>query len=104
MNGELLGGCDIIVDMYGNGELPEALGLHESVYQSPADLNIQLEELVKSSPVMVFMKGSPSNPQCGFSSRVVNMLQSSNVEFGYFDILQVMFIRVYALSIYITIS
>ncbi|GLC39885.1 hypothetical protein PLESTM_000962500 [Pleodorina starrii] len=41
-----------------------------------------------SQPVMLFMKGSPEAPRCGFSRRVVEALQAEGVEFGSFDILQ----------------
>jgi glutaredoxin-related protein len=36
---------------------------------------------------MLFMKGSPKQPACGFSQRIVNLLnQYDGVEFGSFDI------------------
>jgi len=34
----------------------------------------EIEELVKSNPVVLFMKGNPQMPQCGFSARVVGIL------------------------------
>ena len=37
---------------------------------------------------MLFMKGTPNEPRCGFSSRVVEALQEAGVEFGSFDILE----------------
>ncbi|GFR41865.1 hypothetical protein Agub_g2646 [Astrephomene gubernaculifera] len=39
-------------------------------------------------PVMLFMKGTPDAPRCGFSRRVVEALKAEGVEFGSFDILQ----------------
>lgn len=36
---------------------------------------------------MLFMKGDPSTPKCGFSRQTVELLQSLNAEFGSFDIL-----------------
>lgn len=36
---------------------------------------------------MVFMKGVPEAPRCGFSSQIVALLQRNKVEFGSFDIL-----------------
>jgi Grx4 family monothiol glutaredoxin len=47
----------------------------------------KLHELVNSSKVMLFMKGSPEEPRCGFSRKVVNVLNEQGVEFGSFDIL-----------------
>jgi len=36
---------------------------------------------------MLFMKGSPAEPRCGFSAKVVEGLQQAGVEFKHFDIL-----------------
>lgn len=51
------------------------------------ELNQRLEELVKAAPVMLFMKGKPSAPQCGFSRQIVAMLREHSVKYGFFDIL-----------------
>lgn len=51
------------------------------------ELNKRLEELVKAAPVMLFMKGKPSAPQCGFSRQIVAMLREHSVKYGFFDIL-----------------
>jgi len=53
-----------------------------------AALEEKLKGLINQHKVMVFMKGSAETPQCGFSRKVVEMLNESNVEFGTFDILQ----------------
>jgi Grx4 family monothiol glutaredoxin len=50
-------------------------------------LKKRIESLVHSSPVFLFMKGTPSNPQCGFSFRVVEILHGLKVKFSSFDIL-----------------
>ena len=47
----------------------------------------KLHELVNSKKVMLFMKGTPEEPRCGFSRKVVNVLNDQGVEFGSFDIL-----------------
>lgn len=47
----------------------------------------KVKALIHSQPVMLFMKGSPDAPRCGFSSRVVAVLQKLGVPFGHFDIL-----------------
>ena len=36
---------------------------------------------------MLFMKGSPAEPRCGFSAKVVEALQQAGVDFKHFDIL-----------------
>ena len=37
--------------------------------------------------VVLFMKGSPDQPRCGFSRRIVATLRDQNVQFAHFDIL-----------------
>ena len=53
----------------------------------------RIEELVNSSPILVFMKGSKLMPQCGFSNNVVQILHSLGVSFETFDVLSDMEIR-----------
>ena len=36
--------------------------------------------------VMLFMKGNPSSPKCGFSRQIVGLLREQGVEFAWFDI------------------
>lgn len=47
----------------------------------------RLGELVKAAPVMLFMKGVPSSPQCGFSRQMVAILREHSVKYGFFNIL-----------------
>lgn len=51
------------------------------------ELHARLAELVKAAPVMLFMKGTPSSPQCGFSRQIVSMLREKGVRYGFFNIL-----------------
>ena len=51
------------------------------------ELNKRLEGLVKAAPVMLFMKGTPSSPQCGFSRQLVGILRERGVRYGFFNIL-----------------
>lgn len=46
----------------------------------------RLQELVKAAPVMLFMKGTPSVPQCGFSRTMVGILREKGVRYGFFNI------------------
>ncbi|MDD3800364.1 MAG: Grx4 family monothiol glutaredoxin, partial [Novosphingobium sp.] len=50
-------------------------------------------DIVNSNDVVLFMKGTPLFPQCGFSSRAVAILEHCNVEFARVDVLQDMDIR-----------
>ena len=52
------------------------------------ETHARIQELVDGSDVLLFMKGSPLFPQCGFSSRAVAILNHLNVEFGSVDVLQ----------------
>ena len=47
----------------------------------------RLEELIVASHVMLFMKGTPDVPRCGFSRKTVALLREHNIQFGSFDIL-----------------
>lgn len=49
---------------------------------------IRISELVGKSDVLLFMKGSPLFPQCGFSSRAVAILNHLGAEFDSVDVLQ----------------
>ena len=52
------------------------------------DSQARIQELVSSNDVLLFMKGSPLFPQCGFSSRAVAILNHLGVEFDSVDVLQ----------------
>lgn len=81
INGELIGGLDIVKEMIANGEL-------DSIVPKKQDLNERLKELINTASVMVFMKGKPNEPRCGFSRTLVELLNSTNVDYKTFDILQ----------------
>lgn len=55
--------------------------------------NERIDELVKGNNVVLFMKGSPLFPQCGFSSKAIAILDHLNVEYASVDVLQDMEIR-----------
>ena len=50
-------------------------------------LRQRIDTLVKGNEVIIFMKGSPRAPMCGFSARVVDVLEDVGVPFASFDIL-----------------
>ena len=47
----------------------------------------QIKNVVEENSIMLFMKGSPDFPQCGFSGRLVQILQASGVQFASADVL-----------------
>ncbi|KUJ09170.1 glutaredoxin [Mollisia scopiformis] len=57
------------------------------VKESKEELHKRLSTLVKAAPVMLFMKGTPSAPQCGFSRQTVAILRENSVKYGFFNIL-----------------
>ena len=50
-------------------------------------LKDKVEELMRDHEVLLFMKGTPEAPQCGFSMRVVGVLDSMGVEYAALDVL-----------------
>ncbi len=67
----------------------------KSVEESNKSLPIEarIQGLIGSSPIFLFMKGSPEMPQCGFSANVVQILNHYQVSFNSFNILSDMDIR-----------
>jgi len=52
------------------------------------DTQARIQQLVDSNKVLLFMKGSPLFPQCGFSSRAIAILNHLGAEFESVDVLQ----------------
>ncbi|BFZ57915.1 glutaredoxin [Savitreella phatthalungensis] len=55
--------------------------------ESPEDLQKRLDKLTKAAQVMLFMKGTPQAPQCGFSRTLVGLLREEGIKYGFFNIL-----------------
>ncbi|HUB98322.1 MAG TPA: glutaredoxin domain-containing protein [Solirubrobacterales bacterium] len=51
------------------------------------ELKSKVEELISANPVLLFMKGTPDMPRCGFSMRVVQTLDALDAEYGAIDVL-----------------
>lgn len=67
---------------------PHALPAHlQGVPESPADTERRCRDLMARSKVMLFMKGQPSMPRCGFSQKTVALLRDQHVDFDFYDIL-----------------
>ncbi|KNE70825.1 Grx4 family monothiol glutaredoxin [Allomyces macrogynus ATCC 38327] len=80
INGELIGGLDILKELDATGELQELIPTDE-------DLNTRLGKLIKRAPLMIFIKGTPSAPRCGFSKQLIGILSDLKATYDYFDIL-----------------
>ncbi|KAK0656424.1 thioredoxin-like protein [Cercophora newfieldiana] len=59
----------------------------EDPVKKKEELFKRLGDLVKAAPVMLFMKGTPSEPKCGFSRQLVAILRENAVKYGFFNIL-----------------
>lgn len=79
VNGEFVGGIDKIKRLDEQGQLAHLC--------ASGDLTQRLQQLISKAPIMVFMKGSPDSPRCGFSRTLVEMFKKHKVTFDSFDIL-----------------
>ena len=58
-----------------------------------ADTKQRIEKILNENKVVLFMKGNPQFPQCGFSARAVAILKELGVQYGSVDVLEDMDIR-----------
>ncbi|XP_073402480.1 glutaredoxin-3 [Dendrobates tinctorius] len=76
-------------------ELAKRVQRHASNASPPAtsnrspkeDINVRLKKLINVAPCMLFMKGSPQEPRCGFSRQILDILSKHKIQFSSFDIL-----------------
>jgi monothiol glutaredoxin len=54
---------------------------------SESTLRDQIQQAISENPVILFMKGNPDQPMCGFSARTVAILQSLDKPFAAVDVL-----------------
>lgn len=48
----------------------------------------EIEQQIKENPILLYMKGVPDAPSCGYSARVVEALSSCGVRFAYVNVLE----------------
>ena len=94
VNGTLIGGLDIMKEMKEEGDLAVQLNVPKIKEMDSVSepviiktLYDRLKELVNRSKVMLFMKGLPSQPRCGFSRQICQILTDQEIDFDAFDIL-----------------
>jgi monothiol glutaredoxin len=46
-----------------------------------------------AQPIIIYMKGVPANPQCGFSAKAVGILDATKIPYAYVNVLEAPFIR-----------
>lgn len=87
--GSLVGGCDIVEELRDSEQLrQELVASHSDKDQHDDSPRGKIERLLDSAEAVLFMKGSPEQPRCGFSKRVVNCLRDIGAEFRHFDVLE----------------
>lgn len=74
-------------NIVGDTNIPELLGKPVEYSGNSTDVKQQIESLIASSDIFLFMKGNAAYPQCGFSANVVAMLNHYGKPFKTFDIL-----------------
>ncbi|XP_019327287.1 PREDICTED: glutaredoxin-3, partial [Aptenodytes forsteri] len=79
--GELIGGLDIVKELEASGEL-------DTVCPKAQKLEDRLKILINKAPVMLFMKGSKQTAKCGFSKQIIEIMNSTGVDYETFDILE----------------
>lgn len=86
VNGELIGGLDIVKELKENGELHDLLKV-KIVKNNKTNLDDRLKSLINQADVMVFMKGNKQAARCGFSSQLLQILNQTDIDYDTFDIL-----------------
>jgi len=85
VNNKLIGGLDVVKELQEEGQLvstfpPDciqgATGATGTTANASADLTSRLRALISRHRIMLFMKGTPAAPQCGFSSRAVALIRT----------------------------
>ncbi|KAL4640179.1 glutaredoxin-3 [Arapaima gigas] len=80
VNGELVGGLDIIKELVESKEL-------EKTFPKAVTLEHRLKAVINRSPVMLFMKGNKEGAKCGFSRQILEIMNNTGVDYDTFDIL-----------------
>ena len=103
-----MGGLDILKETAAEGSLAEDWDIADILRDSQAaeditelpndddemndaadsNLEARLKKLINRNPVMLFMKGLPSAPQCGFSRQIVEILDNTSVPYDSFNIFE----------------
>lgn len=80
INGELIGGLDIVKELIERGEFKDLLPKENKLEE-------KLTRLINKEKIMLFLKGSPDDVKCGFSKSIIEILNSKRLKYGHFDIL-----------------
>uniref|UniRef100_A0A7S3NK94 Glutaredoxin domain-containing protein n=1 Tax=Aureoumbra lagunensis TaxID=44058 RepID=A0A7S3NK94_9STRA len=86
IQGKLLGGLDNIKELVSSASSSETKEKIKSL--KDIILELRLKNLIQKAPVMLFMKGEPTAPRCGFSRTICEILSNADIQFDSFDILE----------------
>jgi len=53
----------------------------------------KIRQQLATNPIILYMKGIPANPQCGFSAKTVGILNDTHIPYAYVNVLEAPFIR-----------
>ena len=53
----------------------------------------KIRNQLATNPIIIYMKGIPTNPQCGFSAKSVGILNATRIPYAYVNVLEAPFIR-----------
>ncbi|CAF2517418.1 unnamed protein product [Rotaria sp. Silwood2] len=88
VDGELIGGLDIMKQMIENGEFEKKLQ-DQKTNEKEKNMKKYLDSLISQAPLMLFIKGTPETPRCGFTKELIDLLSKANItDYKTFDILQ----------------
>jgi monothiol glutaredoxin len=53
----------------------------------------KIQKQLADNPIIIYMKGVPTNPQCGFSAKSVGILDATHIPYAFINVLEAPFIR-----------
>lgn len=71
-----------------NDQVPQTGGQAVKSIDKSLPINDQIKSLINSSDIFLFMKGYPEMPMCGFSANTIAILNSLNLPYKTFNILE----------------
>ena len=66
---------------------------HPNLIKTLMTTEEKIRQQIETNPVILYMKGVPAKPECGFSAKAVAVLQSIGTPFAYVNVLENPFIR-----------
>ncbi|KAI9251447.1 glutaredoxin [Phascolomyces articulosus] len=75
------------VGKHAKGVSSHKTSLAENDVKPVKDLNTRLKSLIESASVMVFIKGTPQQPRCGFTRQLIDILGEQKIKYSSFNIL-----------------